>query len=179
MKKIRQRSIALFAQEPGSDPVDTPLASLQFAVEFSAAGLVQGGAARIGGSGANRVLNFAPLSGKSGTAAVVIRATDGEQSVTSTFQLTILPPNQPPSIQWITPDNRGGEAAAPPVEIRIDPPLGRVAVLADGEDADVGLMRRYLFELPVGRLEKLVRTRSFNWIESNWHRRRTLRRPVS
>lgn len=46
-------------------------------------------------------------------------------------------------------DDRGAEAASSPVSIRVDPPAGRVAVLTGGDDPDLGLIRRYLFELPV------------------------------
>ncbi|MBF8305490.1 MAG: family of calcium-binding protein [Acidobacteria bacterium] len=65
-------------------------------------------------------------------------------------------------------DNRAGESASSPVNIRVEQPAGQVAVITSGDDPDLGLIRRYLFDLPVqwrlipraeARLENLLRQR--------------------
>ena len=46
-------------------------------------------------------------------------------------------------------DNRSGEANSNPITVRLDQAAGSVAVLTGGDDPDLALLRRYLFELPV------------------------------
>ena len=212
-----------------SDP-DTPLANLKISVKFSNPDLILASSVSLSGSGASRILTAAAAVGKAGITSVTISVTDGELSASTTFQLTIIPPNQLPTIELVNPedlsvidptnplvldgkatdsdgtiarvefyvgstllgsaatapfqftwktlvkgqylltakaiDNRGGESVSKPVKVLVDRPVGRVAILSSSNNADLDLIRRYLFELPArwtqipsvaAKLEDLVR----------------------
>lgn len=195
-----------------SDP-DTPLENLRLSVSFSAPSLIRTDSVVIEGSGTTRTLKAASAPGKSGVTSVKVSVTDGDLSATAEFQLTVLAPNQPPTIELVTPvdlsvldpttspvleakasdpdgaiqrvdffagntligtstmtpyrftwryptkgqyaltakavDDRGTESASASVNIRVEQTAGSVAVLTGGDDPDLALVRRYLFELPV------------------------------
>lgn len=220
-----------------NDP-DTPLAKLQVSVNFSSPDLIRSDSVRLDGSGSRRTLTAQPAAGKVGVTSVTLSVSDGEQSVNVTFQLTILAPNQPPTIALIDPpdltvvdprnslvieakasdpdgairrvdfyagstligsssnapyrfawrssdrgryalsakaiDDRAAEAASAPINILVDQPAGSVAVLTANDDPDLGLIRRYLFELPVqSRLIPRAEAKSENLVRQFdavlWH----------
>ncbi|MFM1769085.1 MAG: hypothetical protein RJA22_1614 [Verrucomicrobiota bacterium] len=60
--------------------------------------LIPPGALAVTGKPANRTLQFLPATNQSGTATITVTATDGLASSTRTFQVTVLPVNDPPFI---------------------------------------------------------------------------------
>ncbi len=56
----------------------------------------------LGGSGTNRTVTATPAANQSGTATITLTVSDGIIEVTSSFALTVLPTNDPPTISAIS-----------------------------------------------------------------------------
>jgi hypothetical protein len=66
----------------------------------------------VGGSGANRTVTAVPAPDDNGTATITVRVSDGDRSVTDTYQLVVTPLNdrpviEPASIATVTIDEDG------------------------------------------------------------------------
>ncbi|MBE7504367.1 MAG: tandem-95 repeat protein [Verrucomicrobiales bacterium] len=72
-----------------SDP-DTPLADLVFTVESSNARLIPPSGVAVNGTGANRTLDITPEPGQHGEALITLTVSDGHQTASTTFQVTVM-----------------------------------------------------------------------------------------
>ena len=78
------------------DP-DTPLANLTVTASSSNTTLVPNANLSLGGSGASRNITVTPVANLSGTSTITIEVSDGVNSASDTFLLTVNPVNDPPS----------------------------------------------------------------------------------
>ena len=76
---------------------ETAVGSLSLTASSSNQSLVPNAAITLGGSGANRTVAVTPTAGQTGTANITITVGDGFATATSSFQLTVLQPPQPPT----------------------------------------------------------------------------------
>src|SRR5207244_215135 len=81
--------------------VDTALASLTVSGSSSNPALVPNGNIVFGGSGANRTVTITPAANQTGVATLTVAVSDGQLSTSTSFQLTVNPPNTPPTISPI------------------------------------------------------------------------------
>ncbi len=81
--------------------LETASDSLIYSVSSSNQTIVPNLNLSIGGSGENRLLSIAPASNQFGTVIISISVSDGEFTVTRSFTLTIIPVDDPPSIEPI------------------------------------------------------------------------------
>src|SRR6185503_11811164 len=65
-------------------------------------GLVPVGNIALGGAGATRNVQVTPLAGQHGSAAISIIVSDGTNSVSTNFVLTVIGPNSPPTITGVS-----------------------------------------------------------------------------
>ena len=72
-----------------------------------------------GTGGANRTISLAPALGQYGTSLVTITASDGLQSTTSTFVLTVNPVNQAPTISTIAAQSTDENTATGAIPLTI------------------------------------------------------------
>jgi hypothetical protein len=77
---------------------ETPAGSLSMTATSSDQSLVPDANIVFGGSGASRTVTITPLSDASGTITVTLRVSDGFSVASDTFQLTVTPVNDPPSV---------------------------------------------------------------------------------
>jgi len=80
---------------------DTPTAKLTLSAKSSNATLVPANAFAFGGSGANRTLRIKPGADQSGTATITLTVSDGLLTANRSFQLTVKPVNDRPTISAI------------------------------------------------------------------------------
>ncbi len=86
--------------------LETAAGSLRLSDSSSNTNLITEENIFFGGSGSNRSLTLAPLTGRNGTATIVITVADGDGGTASrSFLLTVLPVNHPPVLAPI-PDQR-------------------------------------------------------------------------
>lgn len=79
---------------------ETPLDSLILSASSSNTGLIQNWT--FGGSGANRTITLTPEADQTGLATITVLVTDGGgKSASSSFNVTVLPTNTPPTISTI------------------------------------------------------------------------------
>ena len=92
--------------------VETPTASLTLSASSTNAALVPPANITFGGSGSNRTVRVTPAAGQLGSSliTVVVQDSDGG-SATSSFLLTVTPPNTPPVI-GVIPDQSTPEDSA-------------------------------------------------------------------
>jgi gliding motility-associated-like protein len=81
---------------------ETPVASLTVTASSSNTSLVPVANIVFGGSGANRTVTINPGASQSGTATVTITVNDGASSTSTSFDLTVTPVNDAPTITPIT-----------------------------------------------------------------------------
>ncbi|MFN8373153.1 MAG: Calx-beta domain-containing protein [Anaerolineae bacterium] len=80
----------------------TPAGSLTLSATSSNGGLVNTGNIVFGGSGANRTVSITPTADQTGNTNITITVTDaGGASTSTTFQLSVTPVNDPPTISNI------------------------------------------------------------------------------
>ncbi|MEO5914553.1 MAG: choice-of-anchor tandem repeat GloVer-containing protein [Luteolibacter sp.] len=82
------------------DP-DDPANSLELTGSSSDTTLVPDAKIVFSGSGANRTVTVTPAANRNGSAIITITVSDGKLSTTETFQLTVDPVNDPPTISSI------------------------------------------------------------------------------
>ena len=78
--------------------VETPAASLTVTATSSNQTLVPDGNLVLGGSGASRTITATPAANQSGTATITVTVSDGTDTVTDTFVVTVTAQNDPPTI---------------------------------------------------------------------------------
>jgi hypothetical protein len=100
--------------------LETAAGSLSLAATSSNVSLVPVGRVVFGGSGGNRTVTVTPVSNRSGTARVTITVTDGGGAETSTsFDVTVIEENDPPTISDIGPQIVSKEGVVGPVSFSI------------------------------------------------------------
>jgi hypothetical protein len=111
----------------GVSDVDTPVEDLTVTAESSNTALVPAGNIVVGGSGANRTLTITPATNQFGTTIITVRVSDGVQTASDSFTLTVNPPVQKRTLT-ITVDNasRAYGAANPAF-------TGKLSGLEDGD----------------------------------------------
>jgi hypothetical protein len=83
--------------------VDTPAGSLTVQATSSNSTLIGPGGLGLGGSGEDRVVLLTPTANASGLATITLSVGDGVDSTQSTFALTVIPVNDPPSFVSLPP----------------------------------------------------------------------------
>lgn len=91
------------------DP-DTDLGSLKFTTDSSNLTLLLASQVVVQGTGANRSLLITPQSLRTGFADVTVTVSDGVNSATRTFRLTVRPVNQPPVASLDTVNRPSGRS---------------------------------------------------------------------
>ena len=81
---------------------DDPVGTLTVVGTSSAPGVVPNGNIAIGGSGANRTVTVTPLANQNGPVTITLTVSDGTDSNTSVFDVTITPVNDTPTITNIS-----------------------------------------------------------------------------
>jgi len=104
-----------------SDP-DTPVEDLTLVAESSNQALVPTANIVFGGSGANRTLTITPAPNQFGTAVITVRVTDGAQTASRSFTLTVRPPPQSPAISDIPDQTTFANTATSPIPFSISDP---------------------------------------------------------
>jgi hypothetical protein len=69
-----------------------PANLLTVTAQSSNAGLISGGGLVFGGSGANRTLTLTPVTGQTGSSTITMTVNDGQNTSSSSFQLTVTAP---------------------------------------------------------------------------------------
>jgi hypothetical protein len=83
------------------DDVETPVGSLSVFASSSSQLILRDGGIVLTGSGANRTATLTPQINMSGSVVVTISASDGQDTGTSVFTLTIVAANQAPTISSV------------------------------------------------------------------------------
>src|SRR4029077_9110125 len=81
---------------------DTPLGSLTLSGSSNNATLVPNANIVFGGSGANRTVTVTPAANQTGSAIITVTVSDGTNSASDTFVLTVNAVNTPPTISDIS-----------------------------------------------------------------------------
>ena len=99
--QLTDEDVAIAVPLTISDAENTT-AELVITVVSSNSNLVRDSGMSLSGSGSNRVLNILPLTNQFGTAAITLTVTDTNgASVSNTFVLTVVPVNDPPTLNPI------------------------------------------------------------------------------
>lgn len=101
--------------------VDTPLNSLTLSATADDTLLVPPGSFAFAGSGGNRTLTVTPAAGVTGSTRIVVTVSDGHGTGTASFNLTVVPANQPPAIEYI-PDQQTLEDTSLVVTFQVSDP---------------------------------------------------------
>src|SRR5882724_3834407 len=72
-----------------------------------------------GGSGANRTVTVTPAANQNGTATITVTVSDGQQSTSTTFQLTVNAVNDPPTITSIAHQTTSAGTAVGPISFTV------------------------------------------------------------
>ncbi len=121
-----------------SDP-DTPLASLTITATSSNQALVPNGNIVLNGSGANRTVNVTPAANANGgPATITLTVSDGTSSAIETFDVTVAPVNDPPTISQIADQTVRSGASTGPIPFTvadIDTAAATLSVTATSDNA--------------------------------------------
>ena len=85
----------------------------------------------LGGSGANRTVTVSPLASQSGTSTITLTVSDGSLSASTTFDVTVTPIEDPPTISPIADVTINEDAATSAIAFTIgdpDTPVGSLVV---------------------------------------------------
>ncbi len=99
--------------------VETAPASLTVSGTSSNQTLVTNGNLVFGGSGASRTVTITPENEQSGTTTITITVSDGSDTATDTFVLTVTNVNDPPTISDITDQATNENTATDPIAFTI------------------------------------------------------------
>ncbi|MBD2461517.1 tandem-95 repeat protein [Oscillatoria sp. FACHB-1407] len=113
--------------------IDTPLSNLTITATSSNGALVPDGNVVITGTGANRTVVVTPTANQSGTTTITLTVSDGNQTATETFDVTVNPINDAPIASAIADQNTSENTATAPIPFTIsdiDSPLGTLVVTA-------------------------------------------------
>lgn len=99
--------------------VETAAGSLILGGTTSNPGLVPEGNITFGGSGATRTVTITPMANQTGTAQITVSVSDGTDSVTSAFTLTVNAVNDAPTITAISNRTIDEDTTAGPISFTV------------------------------------------------------------
>ncbi len=100
--------------------LDTPLESLILTVASDDQTLVPDANIVVGGSGANRTLTVTPAANANGgPVTITVSVSDGTSSATETFDLTVTPVNDPPTISEIGDQSTSEDTPTPAIAFTV------------------------------------------------------------
>ncbi len=109
------------------DDAETAVANLDLSVRVNNDVLFPPGSIVFGGSGANRTVTLTPATDESGSAQIVVTVTDeGTRTASTSFQVTVLAPNNPPLISEIPNQQTPMDTATAPIPFVIGDPESAV-----------------------------------------------------
>ena len=128
-----------------STAMNTPTAAIQFTVDDAESGptnltvsgvssnltLVPNGNFVFGGSGANRTVTITPAAGKTGTAIITVKVSDGSLTNSTSFTLTVTATNTPPTISTVADQTINEDTVAGPIPFTVgdaETPAGSLTV---------------------------------------------------
>ena len=115
-----------------SDP-ETPAGNLILTASSSNPQLIPASSMVFGGNGSARTVILSPALNQSGTAMLTISVSDGSLSSSSSFVLTVIPVNSPPSISALPPQSVYEDNATPAIPFTVgdnETPAGNLIVTA-------------------------------------------------
>jgi hypothetical protein len=98
---------------------DTPAEALTLAGSSSNQALVPDSNIVFGGSGVNRTVTITPLANQSGSCVITLTVSDGSLPVSTAFQLTVNPVNDPPTINDLADLSITQDSATAPLALVI------------------------------------------------------------
>ena len=119
--------------------VETAAAGLTVTATSDDEDLVADGDIELGGSGENRTVRITPAANQSGVVTITVTVSDGSDSETDTFVLTIEPVNDPPSISDIDPQTIIENEALTDLSFTVGDPEGD-SVSVTGHSSDQTLV---------------------------------------
>ena len=100
--------------------LDTPLESLTLTVASDDQALVPDANIVVGGSGANRTVTVTPAANANGgPVTITVSVSDGTSSATETFDLTVTPVNDPPTISEIGDQSTSEDTSTPAIAFTV------------------------------------------------------------
>jgi len=115
---------------------DTPSDDLVYTVASSSPVIVPNANLSLGGNGPNRTLSITPAPDQYGVVIITITVSDGEFTITHNFTLTVMPVEDPPTIEAI-PSQRVVEGTSLDVSLTItdiDTPIRDLSILGVSTD---------------------------------------------
>ncbi len=106
---------------------DTSLSSLTFSFDVSDTTLIDQSGFNVTGSGVSRTLNITPMASASGNASITVTVSDGTNTVSESFQLTVT--NTPPSVTIDVPLDNASFTITDSIQLQ--------GSAVDAEDGDV------------------------------------------
>jgi len=121
--------------------VETVAGSLSVTGTSSDTTLVPESNINFGGSGANRSVTVSAAANQTGTAQITVSVSDGDDTVTSAFTLTVRDVNDTPTITAITDQSINEDAAVGPINFTIgDTETGASSLTLSGLSSDTTLV---------------------------------------
>lgn len=99
---------------------DTAIGNLVVSVASNNQALIPDGNIVLGGTGANRVIGVTPASNQSGSAMITILVSDGVSTTQRTFEVTVNPLNDAPTISALTALSTLEDTPTTPIAFTID-----------------------------------------------------------
>ena len=115
-----------------ADP-DTPVGALTVTATSSNQTLIPNGNLVVTGTGAARTLSVSPALNQTGLATISLVVSDGEFNATKTFQITVTPVNDAPTVAQIGSQTTAEDTTLGPISILVgdvDSPLDSLIVTA-------------------------------------------------
>jgi hypothetical protein len=120
--------------------VETVPGSLSVSAVSSNVGLVPNAGLVIGGSAANRTITVTPAANQSGTATITLFVSDGQQTASTEFSVTVNPVNDPPFISTVADQQVVSGAATGALAVTVsdvDNPVEAITFTASSSDPAV------------------------------------------
>ncbi|NUQ65253.1 MAG: phytase, partial [Pirellulales bacterium] len=117
--------------------VEAPAGSLVVTASSDDQALIPDANLVLGGSGADRTITLRPASNQSGTATITVTVSDGMASSSDTFELTVTPENDAPTVSDIANQSTTEDTAKGPIAFTvgdIDSPAGSLVVTASSNN---------------------------------------------
>jgi uncharacterized delta-60 repeat protein len=99
--------------------IDNPPGSLVVSATSGNPALVAEDGFQFGGSGGNRNLIITPVAHQFGTTTITVTVSDGELNASRSFDLTVIPPNYPPTLSDIFDRTTNEDTATPAIAFTI------------------------------------------------------------
>lgn len=121
---------------------DTAAGSLTVSGNSANQTLVPNGNIIFGGSGSNRTVTITPAAGQSGTATITVTVSDGTNTASDSFVLTVNPPsNTPPTISAIANQTINEDGSTGPLSFTVgDLETAAAALTLSGNSSNLALV---------------------------------------